>query len=259
MALTVFDICEELRPYVKAICAMEISEQEAVSGFRVLPDTCVEMFISYRNTQLANIHFETNDIYSGSIITYRMSQYMDVRMLKGSACMAVCFNPGYAACFIPHTVGNGIIALSDALDAIGKEMEEQIALAKDNRERNQLLQQYLVQMLRFRQPADATVSYCLWQAHLFKGRLTVNELADKAGLSQRQLSRRFHNALAIGPKEYLRVSRFLHSLKTLKQEEYLTSLAYEHGYYDQAHFIHEYRTFAGLTPSELRNATNVLY
>jgi AraC-like DNA-binding protein len=66
--------------------------------------------------------------------------------------------------------------------------------------------------------------------------------------------------MGLSPKEYLRVSRFLHSLEVLKKDNsHLTGVAYESGYYDQAHFIHEYKVFSGLTPGELKMTGNILY
>lgn len=57
------------------------------------------------------------------------------------------------------------------------------------------------------------------------------------------------------------MNRFLYSLKVLKADPQLslTEVAYESGYYDQAHFIHECHKYAGVTPAELLVCKSILF
>jgi AraC-like DNA-binding protein len=257
MALQLYTVIDKLRPYIKAICSMESQPGERNPALRVLPDTCVELFINYRDAPLtANV--------AGSLVTSRMSSFMDVEMLPGSGCIAVCFYPAAAWHFFSmpmNAITNGIIGLEHVWGTMAGEVEERIASARDNKERVTIIQQYLLRLFYTGYSNDKAVEHCLWQLNLFKGQLSAADLADKAGLSQRQLARRFNDRLGLAPKEYTRVSRFMHSLEVLKNNpaQSLTEIAYESGYYDQAHCIHEYREFAGLTPGELRAASHVLY
>lgn len=261
MAMRNYIISPVLQPYVKTICTMDIANED-LSHFRVLPDACVEVFINCGPSPLANIGAGAEAVtYKHSIINFRMKSYADVRMLAGARCIAICFQPAAAARFFPFPVGIGgsVLTLDDAWKRAGLQLEEQVALAADDDSRVAIIQQYFEQLLISNPGFDKSVEYCLWQVNLYKGQLTANQLADKTGLSQRQLSRRFGKMVGISPKEYLRVSRFIHSLDGIKKSTALTEVGYEHGYYDQAHFIHDYKEFAGMTPGELREATNVLY
>jgi AraC-like DNA-binding protein len=81
-----------------------------------------------------------------------------------------------------------------------------------------------------------------------KGYLEVENDLD-IGLSPRQLRRIFNFYIGTSPKSFCKVVRFQHILK--QQEKHRDARIYEDlGYYDQSHFIKEFKTFYGLSPSE---------
>jgi AraC-like DNA-binding protein len=83
------------------------------------------------------------------------------------------------------------------------------------------------------------------------GLIGVRGLSRAAGLSPRQLERRFHDHVGIPPKHFLRVVRFQEVLRSLRgpARPDWARLAADHGFYDQAHFIRDFRAFTGTTPS----------
>ncbi|MEQ8417239.1 MAG: helix-turn-helix transcriptional regulator [Imperialibacter sp.] len=90
--------------------------------------------------------------------------------------------------------------------------------------------------------------------------VSVDSLARAVGLSHRQLLRKYDQCLGLGPKEYIKMRRFLSASELLKVAKWsLTDVAHEAGYFDQAHFIHDAKQFSGMTPGELRQAKNVLF
>lgn len=80
-------------------------------------------------------------------------------------------------------------------------------------------------------------------------------LADAVGLSERQLRRRFTEAVGYGPKTLHGILRFQHALELGRGTSFgLADVAYQAGYADQAHFTREVRRLAGVTPRELFGA-----
>ena len=62
------------------------------------------------------------------------------------------------------------------------------------------------------------------------------------------------NNIGISPAAFTSVIRFNRSLHlVLNTRSSLTSIAYDCGYYDQAHFIREFKRFTGIVPSESRS------
>jgi AraC-like DNA-binding protein len=84
-----------------------------------------------------------------------------------------------------------------------------------------------------------------------RGQCRVEELADYCHASVRQLERKFQRVVGTSPKFFARTLRFAQAqrLLLLAPETDLTQLAYRCGYFDQAHFIKEFKSFAGMTPS----------
>jgi len=77
-------------------------------------------------------------------------------------------------------------------------------------------------------------------------------LADEIGLSERQLRRRFTEAVGYGPKALHGILRFQHALHLARSTgDGLATIAHEAGYADQAHFTREVRRLAGVTPTRL--------
>jgi len=264
MELKLYDITPSLQPYIKIICSMENNNSGCkTSTFRVLPDTCVELFINYAGSGQtvtdAGLMKQPN-----SFIVSRMSRYMDVRDHGRFGFVSVCFLPGAAAHFFPvamHEVSDTMIDLRDLWKNNAAEMEERISWAANNHQRVAIIQEYLTRQLGRLKKLDKTVEHWLWQVNFFKGQLAVEDLSRKVNISHRQLGRRFNQTVGLSPKEFSRVTRFIHSLKHLKKYPILslTEIAYESGYYDQAHFIHDYKNYAGVTPGELVADASILY
>src|SRR5262249_50814956 len=85
-----------------------------------------------------------------------------------------------------------------------------------------------------------------------KGQFRVAELAERCSLSARQLERQFDAATGVSPKSLARSIRFeaIRERLMFQPDANLTDLAYEFGYTDQAHFIHDFREFTNKAPSE---------
>jgi AraC-like DNA-binding protein len=87
-------------------------------------------------------------------------------------------------------------------------------------------------------------------APLLRGSIT--EVADTVGMSQRRFLERFRGQVGMAPKLYARVQRFqavVVGVQTLREVNW-ADIAAGCGYYDQAHFIHDFRAFAGFTPAQ---------
>ncbi|RAJ00392.1 AraC-like DNA-binding protein [Chitinophaga skermanii] len=88
--------------------------------------------------------------------------------------------------------------------------------------------------------------------------LSVDLLAKKLHVSVSSLFRLFTNYIGQSPKAYLKTVRFRQTLhELLHKQQRLTHIAYDHQYYDQAHFINDFKAFAGYTPKQLVNKVSI--
>lgn len=82
------------------------------------------------------------------------------------------------------------------------------------------------------------------------GRIAIARLADRAGLSARQLQRRFLRDVGVSPKFYGRLTRFDAALaaRNRQPDQTWAQIAAEAGYADEAHLSREARAMCGMTP-----------
>lgn len=88
-----------------------------------------------------------------------------------------------------------------------------------------------------------------------KGNISVRELSDVLELNESTLYRFFKENLGQGPKDFIKTVRFRNVLKLLLKQENirLTELAYETMFYDQSHFIKDFKMRSGSLPNEFRH------
>ena len=82
--------------------------------------------------------------------------------------------------------------------------------------------------------------------------LAISRLVERVGFSQRHFTQLFSDGVGLAPKLFSRVSRFQKVVQTLHAQRQVnwTDIALSCGYYDQAHFNHDFQSFAGMTPTE---------
>ncbi|MBL7478423.1 helix-turn-helix domain-containing protein [Legionella bononiensis] len=81
---------------------------------------------------------------------------------------------------------------------------------------------------------------------------SVNHLATDLGYTNRTLERRFKDYVGISPQKFLLLKRFQTTLMHLRNGKNWEEIMEFSNYYDQAHFIHEYKAFSGLTPTQIK-------
>lgn len=85
-----------------------------------------------------------------------------------------------------------------------------------------------------------------------RGKVKVSELESLSGYSSRYLNKIFEKELGMSPKQLCNTVKFQFLLSDINQGEMknMTSISSEYNFYDQSHFIHEFKEFAGVTPKE---------
>jgi AraC-like DNA-binding protein len=134
----------------------------------------------------------------------------------------------------------------------GKLLGDRILSAEGTAERIQIVEGFLLAELENTSTIDHVVNETVETIFNTRGRFSVNELSEQHQVNRRQLARKFSSAIGLSPKQLAKTIRIQTALKTLLNEKVssLTELAYENEYFDQAHFIREFKEFTGLTPKE---------
>ncbi len=128
-------------------------------------------------------------------------------------------------------------------------LEEQLAGAKANDSRITAIENFLIKRMTNAEP-DKLVLAAIALIHKTKGSLRIKELAAELHTSQSPLEKRFRQVVGATPKKFASIVRLKNVLRQYNAETDLTDLGYEAGFYDQAHFIKEFKSFTGDTPEK---------
>ena len=82
------------------------------------------------------------------------------------------------------------------------------------------------------------------------GRSSIAAVARNAAMSQSALERHFRAAVGASPKKLSRLARLQHVCRLWDTGKRLTEIAFEAGYSDQPHMVHDFRLFTGMSPEE---------
>ncbi|WMJ85651.1 helix-turn-helix transcriptional regulator [Anaerocolumna sp. MB42-C2] len=92
------------------------------------------------------------------------------------------------------------------------------------------------------------------------GNISAKELSSEYYYSEKQIRRLFLRYVGTSPKMFSRIARTNYALRLLQRNsDYLTDIAVQSGYFDQPHFIHDFRRVCGLTPQDYLRNMSVFY
>lgn len=105
------------------------------------------------------------------------------------------------------------------------------------------------------------MAYACQLIQLSSGNLAIPELCNKIGMSQTTLRDHFKEKIGFSPKTFSRIIRFNQINKFICQHKDInwTELVYEFDFFDQNHFIKEFKQFFGCLPSQLHKKGHLMF
>ncbi|MDE2881690.1 MAG: helix-turn-helix domain-containing protein [Acidobacteriota bacterium] len=250
-----FAVHEGLAPYVRLIWLLECDGPAHFGGpERIVADGVVEAIFHYRAPFTMRFADADATAQPVSLLVSQTRRFVEIEPAGAGGFVAVRFHPWGAHQFLPVPMLD-VADRATPADEVWRrpdvrEIEERIATAANDEERIGALQAFLLRHLeRHRKPDVSGLVRALWRT---PPPVRIDRMADSLGIGQRRLERTFETSLGMTPKHLTRLTRFLRACRSLREapDARLTGIAYDAGFYDQAHFIHEFRTFAGLTPGQ---------
>jgi AraC-like DNA-binding protein len=239
MAYREFGAKRELHPFVA--CTWERRAPTVVArAARVMPDGCIDLV--WRGGEL--------------IVAGPDSESWLSRLRPGETVVGLRLRPGIAGSVLgmpASELRNERPLVESVWGRSGSELAERIGIAEATQRRRELLEAEVTRRLAAAKPPDPLVLSAARRLGFPGSR--VGALSQGLGLSERQLLRRFNDAVGYGPKtldRVLRFQRFRSRATTVADgDEALARVAPELGYSDQAHLSRECMQLSGLTPKQL--------
>ncbi len=168
--------------------------------------------------------------------------------------VGVSFAPGGASSLFRTPVSeiaNLTVPLEELCGGSALALRAEILEAATNSVRFRVLERYLEALLAASDaPGHPAVRYALGERRSVR-EVRIVDLVGRMGIGQRRFIESFRREVGLTPKLYQRVARFQRVLASLENhgDVVWSDVASLHGYFDQAHLIHDFNTFAGVSPT----------
>lgn len=239
--------CKILKSYVRAFV---ISEAEAEHTYKVLPGTGVVIGFQYRG-KLSLVRESKEVPLEVSGLTGIHDQYRMFRNTPDTGSVLVYFQEGGAAAFFSEPIhllfGESVSLDNFMLRSELLILEEKLCEASSDADKIRVVEQFLISRMK-PLPPDKLVMEALAIIYRNNGNLRIKTLAEQLHTSQSPLEKRFRRIVGTTPKKFASILRLKYAIRQFNPDTPLTDLGYAAGFYDQAHFIKEFKTFTGSTP-----------
>ncbi len=234
---------------------------------RFLPDGNVEIIIDlddkpkfiYDNISLKEVQ-SVSRIWASGVRTEPIS----IHSGKDSAMLIVAFKRGMAYPFFPFPMNEIVDCVVDGDLIWGSplaDLREQVLVNKDSKKKFHLVEDFLKLEFISQFTLNPCVEYALKKIIHEPDQLSLSKLSDKIGYSQKHFIKLFRDQVGITPKSYLKIMRFQKAITEIEQFSEIdwTQISHDCGFYDQAHFINDFKFFSGFTPEDyLKRKNNFL-
>jgi AraC-like DNA-binding protein len=213
---------------------------------RVLPDGSMNVLIDLREGG------------GPSIVAGARSEYFVIESSSAMHVMGIWFKPGGAFPFFrmpASELRDRHVPLDDVWGALGAEMRERMLAAPGAAAKFAVVEEMLLERMARRIEPHAAVRYALGEFRHVSRRRSVSSVTGAIGMSARRFAQLFSEQVGLTPKLFCRVRRFQRVLHLINENNEARDIdwagvALSCGYFDQPHFIHDFRAFSGINPTE---------
>jgi len=253
-----FEPNQDLTAFIKCYWTLESPKEETLEKQTIIPDGCMEMIFHYGDLYKQLLDNRNSIIQPRCFVIGQLTGPLEIEPTGETGIFSIRFHPEG---FLPFTtfpikeMENTAVSLEKLFGNDGLEIEQQILNANSTLERIKLIEIFLLNRLTDTETIDRIVKSTVETIITANGQLSVHELSQLTQVNRRQLLRKFSSAIGLSPKQLSSTIRLQSALKMLLNDQFsnLAELAYENEYYDQAHFIKEFKSYTALTPSQVRS------
>ncbi len=223
---------------------------------RFLPNGDVEILIDfhdapqyiYDNNTLKEIQ-ACHHVWASGIRT----EPITIPSGTNAAMMVISFKKGMAAPFFPFPMNEISDSVVDADLVWGHDfgdLRERLLDTKETQRRFALVEGFLIEKFHSAMNLNACVAHAVREMTERPDAVNIARLNNQIGYSQKHFTEMFRKNVGINPKSFLKIMRFQKAVRTIDAltEIDWQTVAHECGFYDQAHFINDFKHFSGFTP-----------
>jgi hypothetical protein len=202
-------------------------------------------------------------LHPNAMIMGQRTKSFDILPTGNVDTFAICFYPIGFANFVKIPLDNFVdreIPISELFGhAVANEIEQQMFQAVDTQHRINSIESFLLNRLSQKNTISTIVKSTVDALLITNGTAPIHVILKDDVSKRRQLERHFRKQIGISPKQLGKAIRLQATLNLLlnKKSNTLTDIAYESEYFDQNHFIKDFKDLVGVTPKEFLDNENM--
>jgi len=244
-----------LSKYIKNYFIVETDNSEDyLPNERVYPCGYATMVFHYGSPSIFQKKDSSKHIEPNLIICGQQTSYYDLSLSGKTGMILIVFRPHGVKSFFNFPITellNENLSLHDLLNNETIELEDKLFNSPNNRQRITHLENFLIKRLIHNNEFER-VEHAIKIIENSKGQIKTQDIAHEVCLGIKQLERTFSKYVGINPKKYASIVRFQNIIQMRRKHKNssMFQLAFDNGYYDHAHFIHDFKSYTGLSPKE---------
>ncbi|TGM74414.1 AraC family transcriptional regulator [Leptospira mtsangambouensis] len=218
----------------------------------IFPHHSFVLTILLKGNHQYRMHTDLNALPAISLSGLRKSVKHNI-LSKGSEIIIVKFQPWGAFSFFNMPMNElneiGISGYNLLHQADLNVLHSRLLEEKNSNLKIQSLEIFLLKMIK-KQTVDQRIYEAISTMKRSQGRIKINTIADSINLTIDTFEKKFREVTGGTPKQISSIIRMNSAIREIPKYESFTRLAHDFGYFDQSHFIKEFKSFTGKTPSQ---------
>ncbi|TGK80979.1 AraC family transcriptional regulator [Leptospira montravelensis] len=239
----------QLTPYVESYLLIQCEESFSKS---IIPHHSFVLTIKLKGNHHYQIHSDSRSLPIVSLSGLRKTVKHNT-LSKGTEILIVKFQPWGAFSFFNMSMNELNEVGTSGYDLWNQsylnEMYARLLETKDNHSKIDHVENFLLKMIK-KQTIDKRILEAISQMNLSQGKIKINEIASIVNLSIDTFEKNFREIIGGTPKQFSSIIRMNSAIRAIPTYNSFTRLAYDFGYFDQSHFIKEFKSFTGKTPTQ---------
>lgn len=244
----------DLEALISCYWTLEVPAEPDAQRQRIIPDGCIEMAFILGDDIKRYVTDEEFILQPRAMVIGQTIEPFYIEPTGYVNTFAVRFYPYGFANFVTTPIQN----LANKETPIGmlfgeekaEELSQKIVQATNSNQRIEIIEEFLLAKLNDKTTIDNIVRQTIDALLTTNGTASITSILKSDLSKRRQLERKFIKQIGVSPKQLGKVIRLQTALKLIlnNKTENLTNIAYESEYYDQAHFIKDFKEFTGINP-----------
>jgi AraC-like DNA-binding protein len=252
--ITEYESGTDLKPFVELFWEGSFnSTSSGPQSMHLIPNGCLELIIHLNDLHCDLQHIDAWYQSPDYMLIGLFTQAYEVQFRDHVKVFAIRFKPEgiYNIFGVPASLFKE--RFEDMSLVLGREFRDFSRALREEKSIPLMIKRAEAYLRKVLQKNNAALNYVNHAAEIIrttKG-IRIEDLPNRVYISQRQLEREFKYKIGISPKHYLRITRMNEVMRFLSKNHAidLTSVAYHCGYFDQAHFINDFKKITGSNPT----------